>query len=159
VKSWRIEKQKRLSTARTGEGARITGGRWNSAGRPVVYASEHLSLAVLEILVHSPTAEQRQVARALAEVFVPDAMIATVPLVLLPPDFGYLSPLAPTQAIGDEWLDSNRSVALIVPSAVVTIESNLLLNPRHPEYAKCVWGAFAPIQLDPRRWTVPPKAP
>jgi RES domain-containing protein len=158
VKVWRIEKQKRLSAAATGEGARITGGRWNSVGRPVVYASEHLSLAVLEILVHSPTREQRQAARALAEISVPDPLIEAVPRRLLPADFGNQSPLAFTQAIGDDWLESRRSVGLLVPSAIVTVESNLLLNPMHPAFGKCLWGPFAPIQLDPRLWAVPAKA-
>ena len=156
MKAWRIEKQKRLGAAvTTGEGARITGGRWNSVGRPVVYASEHLSLAVLEILVHSPMPEQRQVARACAEISVPDGSIEAMPRRLLRPDFGNQSPLALTQAIGDEWLESRRSVGLLVPSAIVTIESNLLLNPLHPAFNKCVWGPFAPILLDPRLWAVP----
>ncbi|MDQ3308821.1 MAG: RES family NAD+ phosphorylase, partial [Gemmatimonadota bacterium] len=35
-----------------GEGARLAGGRWNSRGIPLVYASTHLSLAALEYLVH-----------------------------------------------------------------------------------------------------------
>jgi RES domain-containing protein len=157
VKVWRIEKQKRVSTAATGEGARIAGGRWNSVGRPVVYASEHLSLAVLEILVHSPTPEQRQVARALTEISVPDPLIETVPRRLLPADFGNQSPLALTQAIGDEWLESRRSVGLLVPSAIVPIESTLLLNPMHPAFAKCHWAPFAPVHLDPRLWAVPAK--
>ncbi|MGH7564183.1 MAG: RES family NAD+ phosphorylase [Gemmatimonadota bacterium] len=33
-------------------GARRAGGRWNSKGRPMIYTSEHLSLPVLETLVH-----------------------------------------------------------------------------------------------------------
>ena len=37
-----------------GEGARVAGGRWNSPGRRVVYASSHLSLSVLEVFVHIP---------------------------------------------------------------------------------------------------------
>lgn len=155
MKVWRIEKQKRVSAAATGEGARITGGRWNSIGRPVVYASEHLSLAVLEILVHSPTAEQREVPRALAEISVSESLIETLPRRRLPADFGSQSPLAITQTIGDEWLESKRSVGLMVPSAIVTIEHNLLLNPLHPAFGKCGWGTFAPIQLDPRLWIVP----
>ena len=158
MKVWRIEKQKRLSAASTGEGARITGGRWNSIGRPVIYASEHLSLAVLEILVHSQTPEQRQVARALAEISVPDSLIETVSRRLLPANFGNQSPLAFTQAIGDEWLESRRCVGLLVPSAIITSESNLLLNPMHTGFAKCLWGPFAPILLDPRLWAVPAKA-
>ena len=158
MKVWRIEKQKRLKAATTGEGARITGGRWNSVGRPVVYASECLSLAVLEILVHSPTPEQRQVARALAEISVPESLIETLPRRTLPADFGNQSPLSITQAIGDEWLESKRSVGLMVPSAIVTIEHNLLLNPLHPAFAKCVWGSFAPILLDPRLWMVPARS-
>lgn len=36
-------------------------------------------------------------------------------------------------AIGDEWLVSHRSAVLIVPSAVVREEENVLLNPRHPD--------------------------
>jgi RES domain-containing protein len=35
-----------------GEGANRFGGRWNSRGNRVIYASENRSLAVLEILVH-----------------------------------------------------------------------------------------------------------
>jgi RES domain-containing protein len=35
-----------------GEGARLAGGRSNSAGRAVVYASESLALSLAECLVH-----------------------------------------------------------------------------------------------------------
>lgn len=38
-----------------GAGAAEYGGRWNSAGRPVIYASATLSLAMLEQLAHSET--------------------------------------------------------------------------------------------------------
>lgn len=34
------------------EGARLYGGRWNSAGTAVVYAATHITLALLEQLVH-----------------------------------------------------------------------------------------------------------
>src|SRR4051812_18031854 len=50
---WRIVKEKHARTAFSGEGARIFGGRWNSPGISIVYCSEHLSLAALEILVHT----------------------------------------------------------------------------------------------------------
>lgn len=48
--AWRLATS--LSPPLTGGGARRRGGRWNSPGVPMVYASAHLSLAVLELLVH-----------------------------------------------------------------------------------------------------------
>jgi len=50
--AWRIVKAKHAATAFSGEGAAKTGGRWNSRGVPVVYASSTKSLAALETLVH-----------------------------------------------------------------------------------------------------------
>jgi RES domain-containing protein len=155
LKAWRIEKQKRVGSANTGEGARITGGRWNSAGLAVVYASEHLSLAVLEILVHAPDVSQRQVARAVAAITIPDDLIEVVSPRLLPRGFGPATPLSVTQLIGDEWIRSKRTAILMVPSAIVTTEHNVLLNPLHPDFGRSAWSSFDPIQLDLRLWSVP----
>jgi RES domain-containing protein len=154
VKAWRIEKKKRIATAATGEGARIAGGRWNSVGFPVVYASEHLSLAVLEILVHAPSPNQRMVARARSEIAIADGQVEVILPRLLPAGFGPATAYAETQAIGDEWLRTKRSVALRVPSAIVPSESNVLLNPAHPDFAKIVWSSFETINLDARLWQV-----
>jgi RES domain-containing protein len=52
MKAWRITKQRHARTAFSGEGARLYGGRWNSAGVPVAYVAESQSLAVLQLLVH-----------------------------------------------------------------------------------------------------------
>ncbi len=50
--AWRIVKEKHAATAFSGEGASRTGGRWNSRGVWVVYASATQALATLENLVH-----------------------------------------------------------------------------------------------------------
>ncbi len=34
---------------------------------------------------------------------------------------------------GDAWLASRRSLLLIVPSVIVPQETNILINPRHPD--------------------------
>ena len=152
--AWRIEKKKRIALAKTGEGARLLGGRWNSVGLPAIYASEHLSLAVLEILVHAPEPSQRSVARARAGITVPDSLVETIPRKRLPGDFGPATAYAVTQAIGDEWLREARSVALRVPSAIVPVEHNLVLNPAHPQFGRVAWDDFEDIHLDPRLWAV-----
>ena len=41
----------------TGDGARLYGGRYNPAGVPAVYASESVSLAAREVLVHLEKSE------------------------------------------------------------------------------------------------------
>lgn len=49
---WRICRAKHEAVAFSGVGAEATGGRWNFKGHPVVYTSENLSLAALELFVH-----------------------------------------------------------------------------------------------------------
>lgn len=53
-------------------------------------------------------------------------------------------------ALGSDWLMSRRSAALSVPSAVIPIERNLLLNPRHPDIARVRVVDDAPFTFDPR---------
>src|SRR3990172_341094 len=52
ITAWRIVKARHAPNAFDGEGARLEGGRWNSPGTPLVYASESAALATLELLVH-----------------------------------------------------------------------------------------------------------
>ena len=152
--AWRLEKKKWLAVAKSGDGARFVGGRWNSPGLNVIYSSEHLSLAVLEILVHAPLPSQRLVARARSRISIPDTLVEEVTPRLLPTEFGPDTAYAATQAIGDRWIREQRSVALRVPSAIVPVEHNILLNPEHPDFSKCGWSRFEDIQLDPRLWAV-----
>lgn len=53
---WRIAQDTQDYTAddATGEGARISGGRWNSQGTPVLYTASSIALALLETVVHLP---------------------------------------------------------------------------------------------------------
>ena len=54
------------------------------------------------------------------------------------------------QGIGDEWIARATSAVLQVPSAIVTVESNFLLNPAHPDVAKVTIGPHEPFRFDRR---------
>jgi len=52
---------------------------------------------------------------------------------------------------GADWLSSCRSVALSVPSAVLQMERNILLNPLHPDLSKSVdVASIDAFEYDPR---------
>jgi len=73
VALWRIALASRTiaPTDLSGLGAENTGGRWNSAGRPVVYAATSASLACLETVVHL-NAGGLPLNRVLVRIDVPD---------------------------------------------------------------------------------------
>jgi RES domain-containing protein len=151
---WRVEKAMFIPSARAGEGARIAGGRWNSPGLPAIYAAESLALAVLEILVHAVTPEERADPRVWFRISLPAAKCPTVAVKRLP--IGWDAPTGHprTVEIGDAWLRGGTSVALRVPSAVIPGAWNVILNPAHPEFAKAVrWTDPLPLALDPRLMT------
>ncbi len=58
---------------------------------------------------------------------------------------------AATQAIGMKWLNESSSLGLWVPSYIEPSESNLLINPAHPDYAKIKLTIERhPFRFDPR---------
>lgn len=153
---WRIDTARHAATARAGDGARTTGGRWTSPGYPAIYCAEHLSLAILEVLVHAPGPGQRSVARVRFRIRLDRALVERVADRRLPAGFSPRTPYAVTRAIGDEWIESLRSPALSVASAIVPTERNCILNPNHPRFDGLSWDGRDPITLDERLWMVGP---
>ena len=52
MRVYRIYRRQRREAAFTGEGAKITGARWNLPGTSMVYTSSTISLCLLEFFVH-----------------------------------------------------------------------------------------------------------
>lgn len=115
------------------DGARLTGGRWNPRGVPVVYAGSSIALVALEYFVHLSGDEPADL--VLLEIDAPDGTGAQSVLSEELPD-RWQDDLAATQARGMEWIQSKGSLVLWVPSAIVPEERNALLNPGHPEWAR-----------------------
>lgn len=146
---WRVVKRAHAATAFDGKAAQRFGGRWNSPGRPAVYASATKSLALLEILVHLDVG--RPLPRFVAFAFEVDArLVDRLPAERLPTSWRTSRGLLVTRRIGDEWLAAGRSLALVVPSAIVPEESNYLLNPAHGAFGRLRFGPSTQFVLDPR---------
>ena len=131
MRVWRITRQRFLSL--DGEGARTNGGRWNSEGIPVVYASSTLSLAALEYLVHVDVEDVPHDLCALKIAVPDDVTVEDVELTSLPDDWNRVEDHPACTARGDDWARGGAALALRVPSALIPAETNLLLNPRHPD--------------------------
>lgn len=133
-----------------GEGARLYGGRWNSPGRPVVYASSTLSLAALEYLVHVDVDLVPTDLVAITLELPDDAAVETVDVAALPAGWQHASEPAACKALGDAWLGAARAVALRVPAAPVPEEWNVLLDPRHADMARVRVVGERAFGFDPR---------
>ncbi|MEO5914006.1 MAG: RES family NAD+ phosphorylase [Luteolibacter sp.] len=150
TRAFRLCKTKFLTSAFSGEGARLNGGRWNSPGLGVVYASSSLSLATLEVLVHLEDPE------AFARLFswipleIPDGQIEEIDDAQLPNAWCADETNISSRHLGDTWLRSMRSAVLAVPSVITPGERNFLLNPAHSGFSEIQIGAALPFQPDPR---------
>lgn len=134
-----------------GKGAERIGGRWNSPGVAVTYLSGSLSLAVLEVLVHSGRIDSLTGKMAIA-LTVPERDIRTIRTSEMPQDWQDPATNNALREIGDRWLAKGDTPVLRVPSAVIPVEFNYLLNPVHPHFARIRGTATPkqPLPLDPR---------
>jgi RES domain-containing protein len=148
MRAWRILKEKHAATAFDGEGARLYGGRWNSAGIRLIYTSGTKALATLESLVHlNPPVILKYLAIPIE--FDP-ALVESIPSAALPADWTDEPPPPSTQDIGDTWVKEARSTVLEIPSVIIPGEANYLLNPAHSDFKKIVIGKPEPFSFDPR---------
>jgi len=115
-------------------------GRWTLRGRPIVYTSGSISLAVLE---YTPRCGRRGwvPASALGRAVIPDDVpIDVVTLADLPRNWSAPDPPPKLRDIGQRWLERGPSAVLKVPSAIVVEEWNYLLNPHHADFKKLALG-------------------
>ncbi len=150
IRAFRLCGVKWESSAFSGEGARIAGGRWNSGGLPVVYCAGSLSLATLEVLVHLEDTGILSRYFSFFEIGFPEETVTSVGLSALPANWREESMIQATATLGDIWLRGMESAVLSVPSAVTPGETNFLLNPRHPDFGKIKTGSPQRFEPDPR---------
>jgi RES domain-containing protein len=105
---------------------------------------------VLETLVHvEPTSVPPDLTSY--EIDVPERVwIETASYSSLPPDWHDTPGHPASRALGDAWLARGDTVALIVPSAVVPGERNVLINPHHHDARAITIVRALPFRFDLR---------
>jgi RES domain-containing protein len=154
MRVWRISKAKYAHSAFSGEGAKLFDARWNFAGVPMVHTSSSLALAAIEFFVHlDPNEAPLALVFLMAEI-PEDLRVERIEIDTLPADW-HRTDNKDLQQLGTDWAKSISSVALIVPSAAVEGEWNVLVNPTHPDFAKITVSAAKPFHYDERMFKHP----
>src|SRR5215475_1948150 len=112
MRFWRICRRRYAADAATGEGARLFGGRWNSRGVRVVYASTSLALAALETFVNlEPNLQPRDLVSIEGEISE-ELEIGRLDQKALPPDW-HKARDGSLRRFGDGWIRAGQTMALL----------------------------------------------
>jgi RES domain-containing protein len=154
MQAWRIatDTPDYTSDDLSGTGAKITGGRWNRVGLPMLYCASSVSLACLETMVHLG-AGGLPLNRYLVSIGIPEDVWKRREEYLLgglPVGWDAAPPGKVSLDCGDEWLTSLRSAVAVVPSSIATEDAVILINPSHPD-------AKAVTAIKTRRWLYDPR--
>ena len=130
-------------------GASLVGGRWNSPGDGVIYASRTFAGAMLECLAHAGIGRIPK-----THVSIEISIAGTVSaewhdVDSLPAGWDHRD-LRVARAFGNEWIRAGRTAVLVVPSVVARRESNVLLNPKHADFKNVIAGRPEPVIWDAR---------
>ena len=134
----------------SGTGAKLWGGRWNSPGKPMLYTSQSISLALLEMMANTPFEILINNDYYIIEIEIPQLKPSTLNKEDLPPDWNKFPYNPMTQKIGDKWLQREDNLIFEVPSAIIPLESNYVLNPNHSKYDKVFINTSYSLEVDNR---------
>jgi RES domain-containing protein len=126
---WRISNHPTLD----GRGGLEASARWHTQGRPIVYLAETVAGALLEVLVHLELSPIRlPKSYRLLKVEAPDEL-SMRELSASDLSENWTCDETETRTLGDEWLASERTPLLRVPSAIAPETFNVLLNSAHEQ--------------------------
>ena len=84
------------------------------------------------------------------ELMIDDSVVRILSTLEVPADWREIEPVR-ARTVGTEWIKSQSSAGLVVPSVVIPEERNLLLNPEHPDFQSGVRIVGPqPFEWDPR---------
>lgn len=146
---YRITKQK-YARDLSGKGAEKIGGRWNSKRTAILYCSNSIAHASMEVVVNLPFGNPPP-GYVLITIKIPDSVKEVILQIKdLPKHWNMYPHLEQTQKIGDKFIRENKNLIIKVPSASVQGDFNYLLNPNHKDFAKVKIKKVEPFGFDDR---------
>jgi len=146
---YRIANVKYKDLTLSGIGAEKVGGRWNEVGTRAVYCSENISLALLEYYVHSENIAYLPKDILVAKIQFPDEFVIEE-LKELPERWNQYPYSSKTTEIFTKLSKDRNVFALRVPSTIVGLESNIILNPLYKDFGKVEVIEFIKLPIDER---------
>jgi RES domain-containing protein len=150
MRVWRMCRQPYVSHALDGLGGLYASGRWHRKGVPIVYTATSAALAALEVLVHVDPLTAPADLRLLTLDLPAECSTEVVEIGALPKAWADVPAPPELQLIGADWLRRAQALALSVPSAVIPMERNILINPLHPDASSIQMISDEPFSFDPR---------
>ncbi len=146
---YRVANVKYKDSTLSGIGAEKVGGRWNEVGTRAVYCSENISLALLEYYVHSENIATLPKKILVAKIEIPDDF-EIEKLDDLPEKWDQYPYSSKTTSVFTGLAKSRDFFALKVPSTIVGMEHNYILNPLYKDFGKVTIIEFFDLPIDPR---------
>jgi RES domain-containing protein len=146
---YRVANVKYKDATLSGIGAEKVGGRWNSVGTRAVYCSQNISLALLEYYVHSENIAYLPKEILIAKIQFPDEFLIEE-LKELPERWNQYPYSSKTTEVFTDLAKNRNRFALRVPSTIVGLESNIILNPLFKDFGKVEVVEFIELPIDER---------
>lgn len=126
--------------------------RWNSHGFNVIYTAQNRSLACLENLVHRNGFGLDSDYIILTISILKSIKLLEINAHELPTGWNLHDEKAHLlcRNFGDNWIKSQESCCLVVPSAIIENEKNILINPNHKDFEKIKLSLSQPFLFDTR---------
>lgn len=113
-----------------------TAGRWNGAGRKVIYTAESIPLAFLENMIRRKGVGFNDDFKTMIIDIPDDLAVADVNDAELEEGWRDFNDYSICQVIGNAWYDQGNVPVLKVPSAVLPDNFNYVINTTHRDYRK-----------------------
>ncbi|MCB9034083.1 MAG: RES family NAD+ phosphorylase [Chitinophagales bacterium] len=113
--------------------------RWNKDDEFIIYTGSSVALSTLELVAHRNNINLITGYKLLfIDLNIKKSDIVEINIRQLPKNWKSIECYPKLQIIGSKWYQSQQSLVLKVPSALVHWENNYLINTKHPSFSKKV---------------------